>query len=195
MRHYETVFIISPELTEEDTQVVVDKFTGILTESGAMMTKVDIWGRRRLAYVVKKFNKGCYVLLDYGATPEAIAELERNFKIDEQVIRYLTVKKADHFDAEAAAAAAEALKAQEAAEQEMEDKKEADEEKPQTAPPTAEEPAEPEKAEPSEPVEPEKAEPSEPVEPEKAEPSEPTEPEKAETADEQAEKKESSKGA
>lgn len=134
MRHYETVFIISPELTEEDTQAVVDKFTGILADAGAVLVKVDVWGRRRLAYVVKKFNKGFYVLLDYGATPEAIAELERNFKIDEQVIRYLTVKKADHFDAEAAVAAAEARKAKAAAEREMEDDQEADADRPRNPP-------------------------------------------------------------
>jgi small subunit ribosomal protein S6 len=108
MRHYETLFIISPELPEEDTAGVVDKFSGILSEAGANLAKVDNWGRRRLAYEVKKFNKGYYVLFEYGATPEAVAEMERNFKIDENVIRYLTVKKSDQFDAAAAAAEAAA---------------------------------------------------------------------------------------
>ncbi|MGD8561248.1 MAG: 30S ribosomal protein S6 [Desulfarculaceae bacterium] len=108
MRHYETLFIISPDLPEEDTTGVMDKFTGILSEAGANVAKVDNWGRRRLAYEVKKFTKGYYVLFEYGATPEAVAEMERNFKIDENVIRYLTVKISDHFDAEAAAARAAA---------------------------------------------------------------------------------------
>lgn len=105
MRHYETLFIINPDLSEEDTAAVVEKFSAILTDRGSVMVKVDLWGRRRLAYQVKKFNKGYYVLFEYGATPEAVAEMERLFKIDESVIRYLTVKKDDVFDAEAIAQA------------------------------------------------------------------------------------------
>jgi len=105
MRHYETLFIINPELTEEDTAAVVEKFSGILTDRGANMVKIDLWGRRRMAFLVKKFNKGFYVLFDYGADPAAVAEMERIFKIDEQILRFLTVKKADEFDAEAVARA------------------------------------------------------------------------------------------
>lgn len=107
MRHYETIFIISPELSEDETGTVVEKFSGILTDAGAVMVKVENWGRRRLAYEVKKFNKGYYVLFDYGAEPAAVTEMERNFKIDERVIRFLTVKQDDEFDPEAIKAAAE----------------------------------------------------------------------------------------
>lgn len=107
MRHYETIFIISPELSEDETGAVVEKFSGILTDAGAVMVKVENWGRRRLAYEVKKFNKGYYVLFDYGAEPAAVTEMERNFKIDERVIRFLTVKQDDEFDPEAIKAAAE----------------------------------------------------------------------------------------
>lgn len=105
MRHYETLFIINPDLSEEETASVVEKFSAILTDRGSNLVKVDQWGRRRLAYEVKKFNKGFYVLFEYGATPEAVAEMERIFKIDERIIRYLTVKKDDLFDAEAIARA------------------------------------------------------------------------------------------
>lgn len=105
MRHYETLFIINPDLSEEETASVVEKFSAILTDRGSNMVKVDQWGRRRLAYEVKKFNKGFYVLFEFGATPEAVAEMERIFKIDERVIRYMTVKKDDLFDAEAIARA------------------------------------------------------------------------------------------
>ncbi|MBU1274551.1 MAG: 30S ribosomal protein S6 [Proteobacteria bacterium] len=114
MRHYETIFIVHPELSEEDTAACVEKFRGILENGGAFMVKEDHWGRRRLAYVVKKQSKGYFVLFEYGASGAAVAELERNFKIDEQVIRYLTVKIADSFDEEAMAqrkAEAEAKKA------------------------------------------------------------------------------------
>ncbi len=129
MRHYETLFIISPEVSEDDIDRLLDRYVGILEERGGFVAKVDKWGRRRLAYEVKKFRKGYYVLFDYGAEPPAVAEMERNFKIDEKVIRYLTVKQDDHFDLEAAKAArqaaeeeaarkaeAEAAAAQEAAE-------------------------------------------------------------------------------
>lgn len=128
MRHYETLFIINPEISDEDADAVVDKFTGILTEREAFIGMVDKWGRRRLAYTVKSFNKGYYVLLDYGATPQAVAEMERLFKIDEQVIRFLTVKQADDYDLEAAKAALEAREAKQVqAEAEKASKAEADE--------------------------------------------------------------------
>ena len=121
MRHYETIFIVHPELSEEDTAACVEKFRALLEKDGAFIVKEDHWGRRRLAYTVKKHNKGYFVLVEYGASGEAVDELERNFKIDEQVIRYLTVKIADSFDEEAMAqlkAEAEAAKAASAAEQE-----------------------------------------------------------------------------
>ena len=119
MRHYETIFIVHPELSEEDTAAAVDKFRGILEDGGGFLVKEDHWGRRRLAYTVKKQNKGYFVLFEYGAEGPAVTEMERNFKIDEQVIRYLTVKLSDAFDQEAMAAAkaeAEAARAAKAAE-------------------------------------------------------------------------------
>ena len=115
MRHYETIFIVHPDLTEEDTTAVVDKFRGILEDGGGFLVKEDHWGRRRLAYTVKKLNKGYFVLFEYGAEAPVVTEMERNFKIDEQVIRYLTVKLSDNFDQQAMAQAkaeAEAAKAE-----------------------------------------------------------------------------------
>jgi small subunit ribosomal protein S6 len=114
MRHYETLFIINPEMSDEEIDAVVEKYTGLLSESGAFIGAVDKWGRRRLAYTVKKFNKGFYVLFDYGASPEAVAEMERNFKIDDHVIRFLTVKQGEDYDVEAAKAALEARAAKRA---------------------------------------------------------------------------------
>ena len=101
MRHYETIFIVHPDLSEEETTVVVDKFSGLLADGGAFMVKEDHWGRRRMAYIVKKQNKGYFVRFEYGADSAAVAEMERIFKIDEQIIRFLTVKMADDFDLEA----------------------------------------------------------------------------------------------
>ncbi|MEW5914125.1 MAG: 30S ribosomal protein S6 [Thermodesulfobacteriota bacterium] len=101
MRHYETIFIVHPELSDEETTAVVEKFSGILEAGGAFLVRQDHWGRRRLAYAVKKQSKGYYVLFEYGADAPAVAEMERNFKIDEQVIRFITVKIDDSFDLEA----------------------------------------------------------------------------------------------
>lgn len=129
MRHYETIFIVHPELSEEDTAAAVDKFRGILEDGGGFLVKEDHWGRRRLAYTVKKQNKGYFVLFEYGAEAPAVAEMERNFKIDEQVIRYLTVKLEDSFDEEAMAKAkaeADAAKAAKAASGETEEEEQDD---------------------------------------------------------------------
>ncbi|RJX33868.1 MAG: 30S ribosomal protein S6 [Desulfarculus sp.] len=130
MRHYETIFIIHPELGDEETAAVVEKFSGILEAGGAFMVRQDHWGRRRLAYAVKKQSKGYYVLFEYGAEAPAVAEMERNFKIDEQIMRFITVKIGDSFDLEVmkqakaeaeAKAAARAQAAQQSAQESEED--------------------------------------------------------------------------
>jgi small subunit ribosomal protein S6 len=105
MRHYETLFVVNPDLSEEDTTQLIEKFSGILSKGGANILKTDLWGRRRLAYAIRKFTKGYYVILEYGANPEAVMEMERLFRIDEKVLRFLTVKKGDEFDPQALALA------------------------------------------------------------------------------------------
>ncbi|MBU0513286.1 MAG: 30S ribosomal protein S6 [Proteobacteria bacterium] len=98
MRRYETVFIVHPDLNEEETKAAVDRYRQILEQQQALVVKVDVWGRRSLAYLIRKQSKGVYVLFEYGADPEAVFELERNFKIDEQILRFLTVLVSDKFD-------------------------------------------------------------------------------------------------
>jgi small subunit ribosomal protein S6 len=146
MRHYETLFIISPDLAEEETQTIAEKYSALLTDHGSVMAKVEHWGRKRLAYTVKKFHKGYYVLFEYGAEPGAVMELERLFKIDEDVIRFLTVKKEDTFDPESV------VKEQEEAKEEAQETEAAQAE--EDAPAAAEE--KPEEEEPEEPAEEEK---------------------------------------
>jgi len=103
MRRYETVFIVHPDLNEEETSAAVDRYRQILEQQRASVVKVDVWGRRSLAYLIRKQSKGVYVLFEYGAEPGAVFELERNFKIDEQILRFLTVLLSDRFDPLAAA--------------------------------------------------------------------------------------------
>lgn len=116
MRRYESVFVINPDLTDEEVQAAINKFTGILTSQGATLLKLEEWGRRKLAYKIKKFTRGYYVLTDFAGQPEAVAELERNYKLDDRVIRFLTIKTSDRVDV-AAIQAELAAKAQPAAEE------------------------------------------------------------------------------
>jgi small subunit ribosomal protein S6 len=101
MRYYETLYIINPELADEDYGDVVAKFNGLIEKNNGVMIKVDEWGKKNLAYEVKKFDKGCYVLLQYCGEPHIITELKREFKLDERVIKYQTIKLSDTADPEA----------------------------------------------------------------------------------------------
>lgn len=88
MRKYEVMYIIRPDLEQEAVQATVDKFQGIISNGGEI-TKQDVMGKRRLAYEIKKFRDGVFVLVNFNGTPEVIAELERLMKISDEVIRYL----------------------------------------------------------------------------------------------------------
>ena len=96
MTKYETMFILKPEQDDEAYNALVEKFKGILEGEGAEVTKVNAMGRRKLAYEVKKkFNEGYYVLFNYTGESRATDELERNFRISDDVIRYLVVKEGE----------------------------------------------------------------------------------------------------
>jgi small subunit ribosomal protein S6 len=92
MRNYETVFILNPSLDEETTKSVVEKFTTLISANGEVQ-KVDEWGKRKLAYEINDFNEGYYVYVEYAAEVDFAKELERNYKIQDAVIRYLIVNK------------------------------------------------------------------------------------------------------
>ncbi|MBP1906274.1 30S ribosomal protein S6 [Paenibacillus turicensis] len=91
MRKYELMYIIRPELEQEALQAVVDKFQGII-QNGGEITKHDVMGKRRLAYEINKIRDGVYVLVNFTATPDVVAELERILKISDEVIRYLITR-------------------------------------------------------------------------------------------------------
>jgi len=143
VKYYETIFIILPDLPEEVRDKTVQRYQQVLTENKAELLLTDDWGRRRLAYEIKGFGKGHYVLFEYLAQPSAVAEMERQMRLDDNVLRFLTVKKADTFDR----AAFEARQAQKApAEPEPEPKTEPEAEaEPRSEPEAETEPkAEPE---------------------------------------------------
>jgi small subunit ribosomal protein S6 len=91
MRTYETIFIVHPDMVGEQYAAVVEKFKGVLTDQGAEILKIEEWGTRKLAYPVKKQGRGTYVLVAYEAGSKVIAEFERRMRLDESIIKFLTV--------------------------------------------------------------------------------------------------------
>ncbi|NPV86061.1 MAG: 30S ribosomal protein S6 [Anaerolineae bacterium] len=91
MHKYEVMFIIQADLDEASTQGVIEKVTGWITESGGTVEKVDNWGKRQLAYRIRKQREGVYVLLHVNMPPAFSAELERNLRFLEPVLRFLII--------------------------------------------------------------------------------------------------------
>jgi small subunit ribosomal protein S6 len=92
LKKYETIFIISPEFSEEDTKSLVEKFKSLI-ETSAQLESIDEWGRRRLAYPINDFNEGYYVLVNFSAEPDFPRELERVYKITEGILKDIIIKK------------------------------------------------------------------------------------------------------
>jgi small subunit ribosomal protein S6 len=89
MREYELVFIVHPDLDENATNEVFERVKGWITEAGGAINHVDPWGKRKLAYPIRKQNDGQYFLLKSQMSPSFIAELERNLRFVEPVMRFL----------------------------------------------------------------------------------------------------------
>jgi small subunit ribosomal protein S6 len=100
MRHYETIYIVDPNLSDEEYGDTTKKFNNLIEKHKGVIIKTDEWGAQKLAYRVKKFDKGFYVLVDYCGNPGLTAELERDLKLDSRIIKYQTVNLADHVDPE-----------------------------------------------------------------------------------------------
>ncbi|MEA3491022.1 MAG: 30S ribosomal protein S6 [Campylobacterota bacterium] len=92
MNHYETLFVVKPTLTEEEIKSQIEKVKAILEKEGAEIVATDDMGMRKLAYPVQKNSRGYYTVLLFNAKGDTIAELERNLRINEDVIKFLTVK-------------------------------------------------------------------------------------------------------
>lgn len=93
MNPYEALYIIVPELDEEATKATIEKFKGIVESNAGEVVGVDEWGKRRLAYPIDYKTEGYYVLMSFNSAPEFPAELERNFKNDERIMRYMVTRK------------------------------------------------------------------------------------------------------
>lgn len=95
MRKYETIFILDPDLEEEQSQSVVEKIKGIITQTQGEILKVEDWGKRKLAYEVKKKPKGHYFLIHFLGSSALLSELERNFRVMDAVIKFQSVRLDD----------------------------------------------------------------------------------------------------
>jgi small subunit ribosomal protein S6 len=93
MREYEVVFIVHPELDESALNEVVEKVKTWITESGGEVSKVDAWGKKKLAYLIRKQSEGIYYSFTAKMAPQFSAQLERNLRFLEPVLRFLIVTK------------------------------------------------------------------------------------------------------
>jgi small subunit ribosomal protein S6 len=92
MNQYETVFILTPVLSDEQMKEAVAKFKKVLTDNGAEILNEETWGLKKMAYAIQKKSTGFYCLLEFKAEPTIIETLETAYRRDEKVIRYITVK-------------------------------------------------------------------------------------------------------
>lgn len=92
MRKYETIFIINPDLSEEDSKGVIEKVRGLVEDLQGEVLKIEEWGKKRLAYEVKKMSKGLFVILHFTGTIQVLSELERNLRLMDAVLKYQTVR-------------------------------------------------------------------------------------------------------
>lgn len=92
MPYYETVFVARQDVSAVQVEGLIEGFSSIIQDQGGKVTKKESWGLRNLAYRIKKNRKGHYVLLNLDAPPEAVKEMERNMRLNEDIIRFLTVR-------------------------------------------------------------------------------------------------------
>jgi small subunit ribosomal protein S6 len=92
MERYETTLIASPQLSEDEMNQVSSGLEQVISSGGGQVLQVDRWGKRRLAYRIKKFEEGVYTLFTYEASGEIVREVERRIRIDDRMIRFMTVK-------------------------------------------------------------------------------------------------------
>ena len=95
MKGYETICILHPDLTDEEVQETLDRYCAILAENGGEVTRSDRWGLRKLAYKVQGNSRGHIVYILFSGSPGTVTELERNLRISDQNIRFMTVKVDD----------------------------------------------------------------------------------------------------
>ncbi len=127
MKRYEVIAIVKTDLAEEDLNAIIERSSNIITERKGVIAKVEKWGKRRLAYEINKQRDGFYFFIDYAGNGAVVAEMERNFKIDDRILKFMTVTKEgavtrEGMDEEVAQAEIRRTQAAEAAEAKREER-------------------------------------------------------------------------
>jgi small subunit ribosomal protein S6 len=95
VRIYEATFILKPDLEEEVRDETIERVKDIITDNGGEIVETDVWGSKKLAYEINDYRTGFYTLITLKGDKEVVDELERNFKIMDDVLRYLIIRKED----------------------------------------------------------------------------------------------------
>ena len=93
MNSYETLYVIKPDLEDEAREALIQKFSAIITDNGGEVESVDEWGKRKLAYAIDYISEGYYVLVNFKANVEFPKELDRRYRIDENILRTIIIRK------------------------------------------------------------------------------------------------------
>jgi small subunit ribosomal protein S6 len=94
---YELMVILQPEIDERQVPTILDKFLKVITDADGTIDKVDVWGKRRFAYEIQKKNEGIYAVVNFTATSEATVELDRQLKLNEQIMRTKVLRAEEGF--------------------------------------------------------------------------------------------------
>lgn len=95
MKNYETLFILDPDISEEDLDSELEKIKGYIEKTNGNIVELDKWGMRKLAYEIKKKRQGFYVLMKFVADPSSVQDVNSSFKLDQKILRHIIVKKDD----------------------------------------------------------------------------------------------------
>jgi small subunit ribosomal protein S6 len=98
LKRYETLFIVQVDLPIDEINSIIERYRAIVTALKGTIVKVEKWGKRKLAYEIKKQSNGYYVLIDFAGKSTIIGELERNFKIDDKILKFMTIMKDGNVD-------------------------------------------------------------------------------------------------
>jgi small subunit ribosomal protein S6 len=93
LNRYELIAIVKTELADEDITAIMDRSQTIITERNGVIAKIEKWGKRRLAYEINKQKDGFYIFIDFSGDGPMVAEIERNYKIDDRILKFMTVRK------------------------------------------------------------------------------------------------------
>lgn len=93
MRNYELMYVVKPDLDEEKLAAVIEKFSSLIAANGGEVVSEDKWGKRRLAYEIKDYREGIYILVNFKGEAATAQELDRVFKITDEILRFMIISK------------------------------------------------------------------------------------------------------